>query len=498
MARDEGIFRHPFSWRSRIFRAVVALLLLVLVVRLVWGWQTHRALAARLAELREAGQPVEVGDVVQAKVPNAENAWHYQMLAAAALVPGVDSPASSNLAYPNYPPYPAAWWRLAEASERANGKALAMARRAREFPRSQNHDGFDSPSSMTVMPSFNKARWLANTLGDGALYAHLKADDAGALDRVLDLLHLSRSLRRDDTMIGQLVGIGIEALALDRIEVIAPGLRLRAGTDAAARERVKQVIRQLLDEELAWRGLTASLVHEQLWRLEKVRKASRSAWLIRPLADRQERRDIGEMQLAIEASRLRTKPRAAAVLAKLSWDEASTIDGGASWGLNGVLLPRYSRVFDGGPGRESRYIENAFRAIGERRAAAVDLAAQLYRADHGGAWPARLEELAPAYLPAVPADPYYDDGRPLGYVVLRRPDGGARPMVYFDAGDAKDVVISREPMYGWQVDRSPVKRGYAVRQYRDLSRFAPSPSPSTKAVDHEPEKAEAPGDEAER
>ena len=48
--------------------------------------------------------------------------------------------------------------------------------------------------------------------------------------------------------------------------------------------------------------------------------------------------------------------------------------------------------------------------------AAVALAIRLYRADHGGAWPASLGELVPAYLPAIPIDPLASNGSPLHYV----------------------------------------------------------------------------------
>jgi hypothetical protein len=42
----------------------------------------------------------------------------------------------------------------------------------------------------------------------------------------------------------------------------------------------------------------------------------------------------------------------------------------------------------------------------ELAAAATACAALRWRVDHAGAWPARLEDLVPAYLPAVPGDPW--------------------------------------------------------------------------------------------
>jgi hypothetical protein len=154
-------------------------------------------------------------------------------------------------------------------------------------------------------------------------------------------------------------------------------------------------------------------------------------------------------------------------------------------------VPRYSRWYRTDNWIYSRYLEQWFRHLGDRRATSVSLAAQLYRADHGR-WPDRIEQLAPNYLPKVPADPFHDDGRPLGYVVLKGalPGGGDRPLVYFDAGNVAVGAIDSEPMFGWQLD--PMNRGslVVVRQYRDIARWAPT----TRRFDKEQKERE----EAER
>jgi hypothetical protein len=169
------------------------------------------------------------------------------------------------------------------------------------------------------------------------------------------------------------------------------------------------------------------------------------------------------------------------------------MSGGAS------RVPRYSRWFVGWNGDLTRYFETNFRIIGERRVTAVSLAAQLYRADHGGRWPARLDDLVPAYLPAVPVDPFHDDGRPLGYVVKKGalPGGGDRPLVYYDAGEDDPAAIENEPMYSFHQISVPGQSNHIFRQYHDLARFTP-PAPSTQAVDDDPKKPDAPRDKAEQ
>ncbi len=61
-----------------------------------------------------------------------------------------------------------------------------------------------------------------------------------------------------------------------------------------------------------------------------------------------------------------------------------------------------------------QFLDGHKQVLAARRAAALKLAARLYEAD-AGRLPAKLGELVPRYLPAVPADPF--DGRPFRYRV---------------------------------------------------------------------------------
>jgi hypothetical protein len=494
---------HPLSWRSRWLRSVLALLMLTLSVRLIWGWQANRTLQAQLDEVRRRGEPVTVEDVTFANVPEGENAWAVQLRAAQAQVAGVDSPRNSNDEFRGYPPYPDSWIKRAEASEEAHGRLFALARQARQLSRVQFRDRLTSPLTYMTLPYLNVGRQLANTLADGANYAQFRGDDAEAIERLMDLLHFSRSLRQDDFMVSQLVAIGIEALALDAAQTIAPGLHVQAGSAAtrpATPAQVRQLIAQLLDERLVWERMTRSLQIERLATLDFYRTRADGAWMIRPLADMDMVRANRNFDIALQASRLRDKPSAMAVLAGARWEadvHPMTFSGSMSGGER--KLPRYSRWYVGWNANLNRYFETNFRIIAERRATAVSLAAQLYRADHGGRWPARLEELAPAYLPAVPVDPFHDDGRSLGYVMKSIGAGGSqRPLVWFGDGADDPSAIADEPMYGWQQSRAPGKSSLNIRQYRDLSHFIPPPAPSTQAVDDDPKKSDAQRDKPEQ
>ena len=485
---------HPLSWRSRSFRAVVGLALLVLMLRLAWGWQTGRTLRAQRDEIRRRGEPAALEEVRFDKIRDADNAWFVQQQAAAVSMTGPPSPRASNDEYREYPPYSAAWMKRAGDSEKAHAQAFALARRARQLPRAQLRTAMPNGRSSNMLTGLGTARNLANTVSDGALYLHVNGDDAEAIERVLDVLHVGRSLHQDPALVSQLVGRGVDVLAFNTAQIMAPGLRFER---PATREGVRHLIAELMDEESVWRGFEQSMVTERLLVSDFIQWQAEGTWVIRPLADREQIRLNRNMDVTIAASRVRDEPRGMAELRRAGWEPVPDWDYPALVGGGGPtrrIIPRYSRWFSV-PCYYTRAFEMHYRTIAEQRMTVVSLAVQLYRADHGK-WPERLAELVPAYLPAVPQDPYDEDGRGLGYVVRKGalPRGGDRPLVYYDEGPDCPTAVRPEPMYSYERVRDA--NGTAMpsaRQYRDLSRFEPPPLP--KAVDHDPDAPGAPGEQ---
>jgi hypothetical protein len=115
----------------------------------------------------------------------------------------------------------------------------------------------------------------------------------------------------------------------------------------------------------------------------------------------------------------------------------------------GLLLPALSVAFDAGE-----------RTVQQREAIEAVIALELWRRRHG-AWPASLDELVPAYLPALPADRV--DGQPLRYVVRdgqpvlysigrnRRDDGGQPSS---NANDAQPIRFG-PPAPRWDASSEP-------------------------------------------
>jgi hypothetical protein len=101
------------------------------------------------------------------------------------------------------------------------------------------------------------------------------------------------------------------------------------------------------------------------------------------------------------------------------------------------------------------------------RCGLVALAAERYRRAHGN-WPPAAADLVPAYLPAVPLDPF--DGQPLRY---RRTDGGV--VVYSIGEDQRDDGGDANPPPGEYTPRDIVFRLW------DVARRRQPPKPSAPA-----------------
>jgi hypothetical protein len=94
----------------------------------------------------------------------------------------------------------------------------------------------------------------------------------------------------------------------------------------------------------------------------------------------------------------------------------------------------------------------------------VAFAAQRFRTRMGRN-PARLAELVPSDLPAVPTD-FANPPAELGYAIVKTAGGAERPMVFL-GGTAADPVPA-EPTYAWHAT--------GQRQYRDLTRLPRVPA----------------------
>src|SRR5438270_9121933 len=116
----------------------------------------------------------------------------------------------------------------------SNAEALAGADAATEKRGEPDwHVEFHSPAIAMMLPDLKRQRALARVLQAAAFDAHQRGDDAEALRRVRQMLFLSRAVYRQPFLIGNLVGVGIAAMACDTFREIAPDLRIGTAGNAA-------------------------------------------------------------------------------------------------------------------------------------------------------------------------------------------------------------------------------------------------------------------------
>jgi hypothetical protein len=467
-----------FRARPRL-SAAGSMLLIMLAVRLWWGWHMGRKVESMLADLRRRGEPVTVEDLIRPPVPDEENG--YLLLKQAAQIvraSGVNSPSNSTLDYPDYPPFSDKWMTMAEASETANAQAFVLLRQARKMGKAQVDCIIASPLVNHIfLPYLNDFKALVNATADGTILSHIHGNDGEALVRAADVLHVAKPIRDDPFIVSIVAAMGIEGRACVDIQVIAPALR--ADNLPATRQSIEWLIRDLLEESGFPNHLNRAFAQERMFETELAEQGSQGFYLMGPLAD---------------YSILRTAENAAA------W-RRSTVAG--HWiasakpahNMVGFIGYRYRGFFSDYTEIDLSYlIARFYRHLAERRVTALDLACQLYRMDTGH-FPVKLDDVVPRYLPAIPIDPFRSDGGPIGYTIFKggRPDGGDRPLLTYEDGPNDLGPPQDHPAYGWQ-NADTLKfiyRGQEIRQYRDLTRFAPL----QETIDNGPKEAKKAGDE---
>ena len=158
----------------------------------------------------------------------------------------VYSPADSNLVYPEFSPASAEWRTMEAAAWQADVKARELVRQARAAANMK----LPGPANLTY---YNKLRSLANHIGDSAVYADTQANDAEAIELIRDLKHMSDLLENSTktAALDRLVGVGINAMNMDRLAIIASGVVLTNDPQNKADLQVrsaKEFVAQLIEQ----------------------------------------------------------------------------------------------------------------------------------------------------------------------------------------------------------------------------------------------------------
>jgi hypothetical protein len=422
----------PFLWLKRVAVAGVVLVIVLGVARVWWGWDANRRLAAELEAIAARGEPVELRYFNSPAVAEDVNAVPLLRRAGEIILErreGPYSPSNSNLTWSQQLPYPQIWHDTAAISIEVNWEAIELVAEARARGevgwdldlegkrRSTRHHRFFNLNAAPFLSSgehlfrdrelmsLSSIRALANQIGDTALYLHFNGNDAEAIDRLFDILFIAQSLNEQPTLIPYLVGTGIEALALSRINIIGTGLRVEdaetpadpQATYPADREQVRWLINHLLDEQPRRDRLLHVLQAERLLMLHAAEDAYDKSVLVSPMFRRDMVKALRGINAAVEAA------------AAPDWAAVSTI---VDMNPPQAANPWYTtserhdlvRLISRHSGFNMVFVTH-YRAIMERRMMAAALAVRLYHNDHG-AFPPDLASLVPRYLPYLPIDPH--------------------------------------------------------------------------------------------
>lgn len=428
----------------------IALLLIVglILAHVFWTNYERNRLLAAIQRYRDAGEPVlpedfapSVGDEPGDPVPE----WR----AAAAAVHELDRDSMGRADWISVPLTPEEDQRLRQVLE-PNQSALAHARAASELHgRADWKIRMVSPSINVLLPDLNKQRELAQMLRRAALDAHFRHDDAEAVERIRQIVAQSHAMQMHPSLVAHLVAIGIEALACDTAKTIGSELQIGGASGAAGHpatpEQVRILIAELLDDRPLREGQVLAYRTERMFEVDTVMQVATSklsiggpnvfttagnparealGYLLAPRFYADGRLMLERTTEVLKAAQAPDWPDSQARLNALPSLEDKR---GMGHVMLSVLMPAFNRA-----------IMQDFRCFAEKRMTALLLACRWYGVDHGGDFPQSLDELVPAYLPAVPSDPF-TSGSALRY------RSGADPVVYSVGENGQDDGGSEQP-----------------------------------------------------
>jgi hypothetical protein len=416
-----------YWWLKRICALTLAWIAFLVAVRLWWGWEADRRWEATIARYRAAGQPVFRADFAATPIPDEENAATY-LRAAIEIMRSTGLPASIDQPFGDGPAArPVSDEDMAQRHA-AEQRILELVRRARAC----EHANWDLSNEELVGKDLPGLRKLCQTVAGLLDYEACRGNVAGVIEHAQDLMALcgQASVMAPD-IIGGLVRTALHELLCDRLgnalPVVRGGLASHAGESAhvpASRAQITVLMNSLLDER-GWQDRWKRDMHGERMQLLETAAGLRENKLGRSVS----RYGLPTVPAHARWPVLLVGPMW--TLDGLRAAEVATTLGDALTACNLAeadrLLPPALEVISAIEGLSCSLSADvrsqtmqymlvlSFREVAQRRMTATALAICLYEADHGRR-PARLADLVPDYLPAIPADPFSPDDRPICYL----------------------------------------------------------------------------------
>ncbi len=428
--------------RKRRRRILLAFLVIIGLGVGYWFYQTikwERAIQAQLAEYRDAGQPVDLENFDPPAIPDSDNAARAYSNAATALTL---TPEQRDQMFGPSPIPVAANQTVMLQAIADNTKTLQLVLEARTMHGVDWGYRMRSPLFDQPFKSWAETRTLAKFLGSLADHYHHVGNDAAAIETVRDIIKLGLTIRKTPTLIASLVAMATDSIACGTLEDITHNLKISsspasetAHPQPASRAAVESFIQDLLDERELQSVTARTFYGERAYSLDccnlvvngkitpddYLGRLSPSSPIIKildyvrikaflPKLNRDTLRILQDLTALAEAAQKSNWPQAKEFVPPAS-------DQGILDILSFPIRESDTEIF-------SRFLTLHFRLVAQRRMAAIALAMRLYEIDHHRR-PAKLTELVPKYLPAIPVDPFSPASQPIGY----RPDL-PRPILY--------------------------------------------------------------------
>ena len=426
-------------------------------LRAWWGYEAQRRLDAVIDAAHARGEAIVPHDFANRVVPTDANAAVPIARAAQKIKLSPAEETFDDSFDPRFAPS-ASDIAVMKGIVDAYPTALADVRAARAMRRAQWSTPLSSPVVNSLLRHLGPTRDLCVMLMYASMYRHAIGDEAEAIELVRDRIHVAAAI--DDSTVAMVCHHFTswqETRACEDLARFAATLNVaseanesraappRAG-HGASREQLRELITDLVDESEFQRGFVRGWFCERMMWLDyqltigpKVIPLAEARSLLAPMHMLNGLRTVDYYDKHIAAATRPSYPAAVAASppsievtreSELEYDVKHVV---GQWGT----MPQ-------------SYVLH-FAAVAARRMAAVALAIRLYKIDHGDAFPRTLDELAPAYLKAVPADPFRADGKALGYRADRRfiysvgldgvDDGGGAGTPGVDRWKDKDAVF---------------------------------------------------------
>ncbi len=442
MSTDSIQQKRPRAWGRWIGFSFLGLILFLVGGHAIWGWWEERKLNEEIGALRAKGEPMLIEELMNRPVAEGDNAVILLREAAEAVneksaawqefeVPRLSLPLTDKEVV--------AVRRVMEE----NKMALAKLRAARG---KKGVDWQIDPSrpSLSKIRGLDEQKLLANLAADAMLLEHQQGNDREGVELARDLLAQSDALEQMPAgLLPHLIGIGVCSMACDRIFEIVADLRVGTKEGDVAPDDVKKLIDVLLDENGLREGQKLAMRVE---RVNQVRGARSLRSLAPPMGEDQ-RRGVAVMEYVGKPMLLRDGRLLVAETTQMMKAAQEAADWPDFRARTKEEIKRMNAIRQSGGhlflsmgGILDRPVEHTFRAITTRRLAAVALAMRLYASEHEGKLPAKLEDLAPRYLPSVPGDALAR-GKKMGYVAEAE-----RPRVYSVGQNGTDEGGSDAPI----------------------------------------------------